>query len=320
MTQPNKDFPLDCETLDMLQTSVRMAMAIGLIAGDKVILEGCKPEGDGTRRTAGYVFMRTAACPEGEVLHYPGGAEGDGVYVKEEYISVTSQGYEYKKAYTRRQLSPGQGNEHCGWEAFTRVLSFSEMTEAVENMRKYLEREVAKFREDPLGIVKIWAGGDVPDGFMLCDGRQLRIDRYEGLYRVIGTQYNEGMSANGTKYATDEGYFRLPDLRSRFVVGYNVDDEDYKRKGMTGGAKQHTLSADELPAHSHKFKDYYYTDGFHRYNSDNIETNEKVGSKSTDFDNGWLYYYEHETAETGNGHPHESRPPYYSLAYIIRVI
>lgn len=319
MTQPNRDFPLDCETLDMLQSSVRLVSAIGNIAGDRVILTGCGRSDDGSRRLPGYVFLRTKDFPEGEVLGFPGGDEGDGVFISEQHIPVTARGYDYAKAYTRRTLMPGQGAEHWEWDDFTQVKSFREMDENLEKMRAYLQQEVAKFREDPLGVVKMWAGGAVPDGFMLCDGRQLPISGYPGLYAAIGTQFNESAGPSGTRYKTDEGHFRLPDLRSRFVVGLDYGDEEYNERGLTGGSKQHELSVDELPEHGHGFKDYYYAEGYEKGNYDLISTNGKIGSKATDYDNDRLYYYEHDTNPSGKSHPHENRPPYYVLAYIIRV-
>ena len=38
LLQPNKDFPLDCETFDALQTNMHIISILGNIAGDKAIL------------------------------------------------------------------------------------------------------------------------------------------------------------------------------------------------------------------------------------------------------------------------------------------
>lgn len=73
LTQANKDFPLDCETLDYLQKLVALAAIAGNIGGDRVVLWGCEPNSEGTRRGAGYVFVRTKNAPEGEVC--PGMAD-----------------------------------------------------------------------------------------------------------------------------------------------------------------------------------------------------------------------------------------------------
>ena len=40
LTQANRDFPLDCETLDYLQGLTALAGVIGNIAGDRVVLWG----------------------------------------------------------------------------------------------------------------------------------------------------------------------------------------------------------------------------------------------------------------------------------------
>ena len=82
LLQPNKDFPLDCETFDALQTNMHIISILGNIAGDKAILLGCEPEEGGTSRAAGYVFLRTQAHPEGEVLYWEGGNVAGGMYLK----------------------------------------------------------------------------------------------------------------------------------------------------------------------------------------------------------------------------------------------
>ena len=42
LTQANKDFPLDCETLDYLQRMVDLAVLAGNFAGAGVVLYGCE--------------------------------------------------------------------------------------------------------------------------------------------------------------------------------------------------------------------------------------------------------------------------------------
>lgn len=66
LTQANRDFPLDCETLDYLQKLAGLAALAGNIAGDRVVLCGCEVNDEGTRRNEGYVFVRTAGNPDGD--------------------------------------------------------------------------------------------------------------------------------------------------------------------------------------------------------------------------------------------------------------
>ena len=86
-SQNNGSFPLDCETLDYLQTNRAMAEMLGAIAGDKIILSGC--EASGSTRSAGYVFLKTTDYPKGEVLYFEGGA-GANLCVSKQSIGVTA--------------------------------------------------------------------------------------------------------------------------------------------------------------------------------------------------------------------------------------
>ena len=87
--------------------------------------------------------------------------------------------------------------------------------------------------------------------YALCEGQQLKQSEYPELYKAIGSTYNNAYDCNGRKLSTTSGYFRLPDLRGRFVVGYNVSDADYGSYGKVGGEKKHTLTVDEIPSHAH---------------------------------------------------------------------
>lgn len=95
-----------------------------------------------------------------------------------------------------------------------------------------------------------------------------------------------------------------PDLRGRFIVGaggtpgtYNVND--------TGGANTVTLTIAQMPAHSHKSGNIVSNPGTRIFNGLGAE---RMTSGNT---------YTGESI--GNNQPHENRPPYYALAYIMRV-
>lgn len=312
-SQSNKDFPLDCETLEALQTNTAMVAIIGNLAGDKVILSGCAEDTTGSRRGAGYVFLRTKAYPEGEVLRWEGGATTSGMYVKLSDVAITAQGNSYPKAYTVRSLAPGIGSENYRWEDFAEVKNLRElMAEAAR-----LETEIKALAAPPLGIVELWAGSTVPAGYGLCNGQQLKASEYPELYKAIGSTFNTAMNANGTKYTTTSGYFRLPDLRGRFVVGQSDIDSDYSGKGNGGGEKKHTLTADEMPKHRHRIALGQAKWG----DNANVRNFPKYGGNDGDGDyqNSSEWKGKNYTDETGSGAAHENRPPYYVLAYIMRL-
>ena len=181
---------------------------------------------------------------------------------------------------------------------------------------------MANIKQSPIGTVEIWAGGDeIPENYALCDGRALRQGLNYALYSVLGDKYNEAPDCNGRPQTTSFGYFRLPDLRGRFIVGYNGTDSDYSSYGRAGGEKKHTLSAGEMPSHTHIFKDYYQNERL--YGSGGIDGADKVdpsvGTYGASSDCKYLLYKEHNTSSAGNNLAHENRPPYYVLAYIMRI-
>lgn len=311
--------------MENLQELAELAGILGNVAGDRTVLTGCVPDEGTGQRAPGYVFLRTRKRPDGEVLYFAGGPAGDGMHVREEPVAVAANGVEYPRAYTRRWLEAGIGEERYSWEGFQEGVTLRTLASGAAALREAL----AGLRGTPLGVVEMWAGSTVPEGYALCDGRSLAAADYPELYGALGTTFNRAVSASGTRYSTGAGMFRLPDLRGRFVVGKHDSDEDYQESGSGGGLKRVALAEDEMPRHGHKFKDYYFaqapssmtTHKVTRY--DNIPATETgnngIGDKESDEDNTCMPYYEHESYETGGGGTHENRPPYYVLAYIMRV-
>ncbi len=302
-SQPNMDFPLDCETLEMLQSNASLLALLGNVIGDKVILQGCVEGNDGATRGAGWVYLKTRDYPDGEILPWEGGSVASGMYVKTENIKVSAFGNEYPQAYIKRSLAEGIGTECYAWEDFSELVTIPDLKTELNS----LKQEVENFSPMPLGVVQMWAGITVPDGYALCDGRELSAKEYQALFNTIGTTFNKTEDYNGVAQTTTAGYFRLPDLRGRFVVGQNGDDNDYKMLGMPGGEKTHTLQAHEMPAHSHQVDIH----------------GKQTGAASSNY--GTFYCSEGNstnnlmTKTTGGGKAHENRPPYYVLAYIMRI-
>lgn len=307
LLQPNKNFPVDCETLDALQTNIALLQVLGNLAGDKTILLGCEEEQNGTRRKAGYVFLKTKDFPEGEVIYWEGGTVSGGMYVHQEIVPTTAQGYEFPQAYTVRSLKPGVGSENYKWGDFAVVRTPRELEEKIEKQGETL----GELSAPPLGIIQIWAGKTVPSGYELCEGQQLKITDYPDLYKALGSTFNNAYSATGSRYSTSSGYFRMPDLRGRFIVGHNPSDTDYSGYGKAGGEKQHALTIKEMPSHTHPQNLWAEDSGTWKGGGRNSSPNStSKHDRTTQFGN---------TNATGGGAAHENRPPYYVLAYIMRV-
>ena len=147
----------------------------------------------------------------------------------------------------------------------------------------------------PPGLIAMWSGSvaNIPSGWALCDGR------------------------NGT-----------PDLRDRFIVGaggsYNV--------GNTGGSNTVTLTRSQIPSHSHTAS--IGRAGDHRHGMGTkwlmsgtcSESNPGTSgpgffATSEERTTGWAGEHSHSItiSSTGGGGTHENRPPYYALAYIMKL-
>lgn len=171
--------------------------------------------------------------------------------------------------------------------------------EAVDGSTKEVKLIHRKDNTDggDIGLIQLWSGSGVPEGYVLCDGSQVSIAEYPELYKAIGDKYNTA--------STKAGYISVPDLRGRFVVGVDPNDPDYSSIGNTGGEKRHQLTVNEMPSHTHS------------YDRIRIETR-KWGDNA---DNRTHPFYDlgAQTGSTGGNQPHENRPPYYVLAYVMKV-
>lgn len=168
------------------------------------------------------------------------------------------------------------------------------------------------------GEIKMWAGATPPPKYRLCNGDNLPIpgnnpsDQYYDLYQAIKETFNI-IGANGTP----KGYFALPDLRGRFIVGMGRGTGD-KEFGFntTGGASEVTLTTDQIPVHRHTVpSDDWDNGGAPPYSQYGIENYKELNYGPGESGAGGVC----DSGPAGGGGAHNNLPPYYTLAYIIRV-
>src|SRR5215510_5130619 len=88
-----------------------------------------------------------------------------------------------------------------------------------------------------IGEIRMFAGNFAPAGWAFCNGALLPISENDALFNLIGTTYGgDGQST-----------FALPNLQSRVPIhvgpGFAL--------GESGGTESVTLTASQIPAHSH---------------------------------------------------------------------
>lgn len=142
----------------------------------------------------------------------------------------------------------------------------------------------------PVGGIIMWSGAadHIPEGWALCNGQ------------------------------TKDGVV-TPNLSGKFVVGYDSGNSDYNRVCNTGGVATVTLTVNHMPKHSH---------------GRTVKTAggagvlfEKANPKYLTWEGNEFYYKGSISGEAplgasdsaGGDQPHENRPPFFVICYIMRV-
>ena len=118
--------------------------------------------------------------------------------------------------------------------------------------------------QTPIGSMIYYPSLNIPDGYLLCDGREVLIADYPLLFNAIGY-------IGGDDVLT--GYFRLPDMQGVVPGGFNPNllGIDHPLAGEFGdqvGSPRHALTVEELASHHHGVSDDLGTDMRYTMNLD----------------------------------------------------
>ena len=282
----NSRYPLSTDTLEFMQQQIHLAYGLASLYGENYIIR------QSTANADGLIVIK------GELMPLKGTPQTR-IYINQKNSNIEAAGLTFADARIER------------YAFYTRLATATSCSAANFPVMQPIANHLV-----PKGVINMWSGSptSLPYGWALCDG------------------------SNGT-----------PDLRGRFIVGYNPNDTDYNAIGRTGGAKLVTLTTSHMPAHNHggtlttssngnhvhSVNDYYFSESNNQVSGVNGRetlSNDTIGSNRTDYDNKYLYYKTHNTFSSGShshtvaltsqgsNAPHENRPPYYTLAYIMKII
>lgn len=91
--------------------------------------------------------------------------------------------------------------------------------------------------------------------------------------------------------------------KGRAIVGVDEDDSDFSTAEKTGGEKEHTLTINEMPKHSHRIKASGSTIGGYAG---------VLRNNASDGETGGLI------EEEGGGQPHNNLQPYFTCYIFVR--
>jgi microcystin-dependent protein len=95
-----------------------------------------------------------------------------------------------------------------------------------------------------LAEVRIVGFNFAPRSWAQCDGQILPINQNQSLYSLLGTTYG------GDGRTT----FALPDMRGRTPIHVDTSGGANHYQGQKSGEDAHTLSANEMPQHTHALR------------------------------------------------------------------
>ena len=107
----------------------------------------------------------------------------------------------------------------------------------------------------PPGMVRLYAGPNIPSGWLVCDGSAVSRTTYAALFAAIGTYWGAGDAVST---------FNLPDFRGRSALGYvnsAVSGITARAFASRGGEENHVLSVNELAYHNHTLHDGTHNHG-----------------------------------------------------------
>jgi microcystin-dependent protein len=154
-----------------------------------------------------------------------------------------------------------------------------------------------------LGEIKMVGFNFPPKGWAFCNGQLMAINQNQALFALLGTTYG----GNG------QTTFALPNLQGAIPIHFGLSYQ----LGQVGGEATHTLISSEMPIHSHAATA-----------SSNAPNKPGPAGNFWATGNGCSPYIAsannamaiQTVATAGGGQPHENRPPFLVVNFVIALV
>lgn len=218
----------------------------------------------------------------GEVLQFKGGIEQSNIIIREEGVTRLFENGLSKDVFITRYAAFGNGVGAIAWntvQRFKGLLNFKDLPHEKTN------------------------AFDLDDESKLATAKSVKLlnDKVNNILPAgIIVTWSGSMSTIPFGYALCDGQDGRPDLRDKFILGAGLNYPI----GSVGGEKAHTLTISEMPRHRFQVANVPF--------GQNYSAGSGGSRNSVDATTIFTNYL-------GDDVPHNNMPPYYSLAYIIKL-
>ena len=220
------------------------------------------------------------------------------------------------------------------WNIIAKEVGVSNLNQVFksDNSNNWAEDKEEGAGAVPIGGIIMWSGIAVPPGWALCDGNNGTPDLKGKFIVGTGGTYTIGNTGGADTVTLSEA--QMP--RHNHNIG--VDDNTHSHTGSTNNSGSHSHSGSTTTEGNHSHTMYGSSETWPvghgsrtgpRYQAVNTNT---AGSHSHSFTTSSSGNHGHTLSINGDTHSHsvsetlkggslahENRPPYYALAYIIRI-
>jgi microcystin-dependent protein len=154
-----------------------------------------------------------------------------------------------------------------------------------------------------LAEIRITSFAFPPKGWALCNGQLLPINQNQALFALLGTTYG----GNG------QTTFALPNLQGRAPMHFS----GAYPQGQAGGEESHALTAAEMPTHAHALRGSSRVAASSSPNAGVLAAPAHTATPAYAAAADLVPLNPAAIAATGGSQPHENRPPYLAVNFII---